>query len=84
MGLVGNGTVSVVDVITVARACASTTPFRVKFAIGSPKPRFANPMPVTVNVAGGVARSIVFGAIAVTPGAGRESVTVRGPLPCRS
>ena len=67
VALVGNGTVSDVGVIAVARAWARTTPFRVKFTIGSPKPRFANPLPVTVNVAGGVARSIALGATTISP-----------------
>ena len=49
VALVGNGTVSVVGVIPVARAWAKITPFRVKFTTGSPKPAFTKPLPVTVE-----------------------------------
>jgi hypothetical protein len=58
-----------------------------KLIIGRPNPRFAlvKPLPVIVNVAGGAARSTALGVIviAVTPGAGRVSVTVRLALPNR-
>ena len=78
VALVGNGTVSVVAVIAVARAWARTAPFRVKFTIGSPKPRFAKPLPVTLNVAGGVARSIVLGVMPLTWAAARDAERRRG------
>ena len=81
VALVGNGTVSVVGVIPVARAWARITPFRVKFTIGSPKPRFAKPVPLMANVAGGVARSIAPGVI--PPRLGGDCVTVRAVLPSR-
>src|SRR2546425_946764 len=81
---VGNGTVSVVlPVRAEARACASTVPPRTKFATGSPNPRFAKPLPVTVKLAGGATRSIELGVIALTPGGGRASVTASESLPTR-
>src|SRR6267142_2810950 len=65
---VGNGTVNVVlPESPVARACAITTLLRTKFTTGRPKPRFANPLPVIVKLAGGVARSIVLGVMPLTP-----------------
>src|SRR5206468_529943 len=39
-----------------------------KFTTGRPNPRFAKPLPVIVNVAGGLARSIVLGVMPLTPG----------------
>ena len=66
----------------VARAWASTTPPRVKFTTGSPKPALAKPCPATENAAGGVARSMELGVIPVTHRVhGRVSVTVSGVLP---
>ena len=41
----GNGTVNVVLVRAVARACAITVVPRMKFTTGSPKPMFVNPLP---------------------------------------
>src|SRR5438093_1194333 len=38
-----------------------------KFTTGRPNPRFAKPLPVIVNVAGGLARSIVLGVMPLTP-----------------
>src|SRR2546425_936704 len=80
---VGKGTVSVVPVRAVARACASSVVPRMKFTIGRPKPRFAKPLPVIVKLAGGVARAIELGVIALTSGTGRVSVTVSAALTIR-
>src|SRR5262249_9769760 len=80
---VGNGTVNVLPEEPVARACAITVPLRTKLTTGRPKPRFAKPYPVIVKLAGGVARSIGFGVMPLTPGAGRVSVTVSVALPRR-
>src|SRR5262245_13524144 len=81
---VGNGTVRVVlPVSPVARAWAISVVPRMKFTTGSPKPRFAKPVPVIVKLAGGDARSIGFGVMPVTLGAGRVSLTVRPTLPIR-
>src|SRR5881409_4370992 len=81
---VGYGTVNVVLPLSpVARACAIKTPLRTKFTTGRPKPRFANPLPVIVKLVGGLARSIGFGVLPLTPGAGRVSVTVSVALPIR-
>src|SRR5437867_2264051 len=80
---VGYGTVRVVPVSAVARACAISTLPRMKFTTGRPKPRFAKPLPAIVKLAGGVARSIGFGVIPLTPGAGRVSLTVSVALPIR-
>src|SRR5437867_2403309 len=81
---VGYGTVNVVLPLSpVARACAIKTPLRTKFTTGRPKPRFAKPLPVIVKLAGGVARSIGFGVMPLTPGAGRVSLTVSVALPIR-
>src|SRR5215510_2737380 len=81
---VGNGTVRVVlPVSPVARAWAISVVPRMKFTTGSPKPRFAKPVPVIVKLAGGDARSIGFGVMPVTLGAGRVSSTVRPTLPIR-
>src|SRR6267142_1949453 len=67
---VGYGTVNVVlPESPVARACAISTLLRTKFTTGKPKPRFANPLPVIVKLAGGVARSIVLGVMPLTPAA---------------
>src|SRR5437879_12404920 len=67
----------------VARAWASTTPPRVKFTAGRPKPALAKPCPATENAAGGVARSMELGAIPVTHRVhGRVSVKI-GRAPCR-
>src|SRR5438132_11201660 len=50
-----HGTVSAVPPVSaVARAWASTTPPRVKFTTGRPKPGLAKPCPATENAAGGV------------------------------
>src|SRR5712691_9107725 len=77
---VGNGTVSVVlPVRAVARACARTNPLRTKLTTGSPNPRFAKPLPVRVKLAGGAARSIELGVMALTPGA--VPVTARDTSP---
>src|SRR2546425_13158474 len=76
---VGKGTVSVVlPVRAVARAGASSRPFRTQYATGSPNPRFAKPLPVMVKLAGGTARSIEVGVMALTPGAGRRPGTTHG------
>src|SRR5882724_11250276 len=77
---VGKGTVSMVlPVITVARAWAIKVPPRTKFTTGRSKPRFAKPVPVTVKLAGGAARSTVPGAMLATPGT--APVTARWRLP---
>src|SRR2546427_541070 len=76
---VGKGTVSVVPVRAVARACASSVVPRMKFTIGRPKPRFVKPLPVIVKLAGGVARSIELGVMSLTPGT--VTVTVSAALP---
>src|SRR5262245_49986455 len=52
---------------------------RVKFTTGRPKPRLAKPLPVTVKVAGGAARSIVLGTIESTPGAMPVTARCRSP-----
>ena len=57
---------AVPPVRAVARAWASTTPPRVKFTAGRPKPRFPKISPVIMKVAGGLARSIGVGVIPVT------------------
>src|SRR4051812_44159285 len=81
---VGKGTVSVVPAVSVtARDCATRAPLRTKLITGSPKPLFASPLPLIVNVVGGVARSIELGSRALTIGAGRVSVTVSVTLPSR-
>src|SRR2546427_26176 len=54
-----------------------------KFTIGRPKPRFAKPLPVIVKLAGGVARTIEVGAMPLTPGTVRVSVTESAALPIR-
>src|SRR5439155_1137616 len=68
---VGNGTVSVVPppVRAVARTCPSSTPSRVKFTTGKPKPASAKPPPVSVKLSGAAARSTGFGVIPVTQSA---------------
>jgi len=71
---VGKGTVSVVLVRAVARACPSSVVPRMKFTTGRPKPRFANPPPVIVKLAGGLARSTELGL-------SRVSLTVSVVLP---
>src|SRR5881296_2230312 len=77
---VGYGTVNVVLPLSpVARACAIKTPLRTKFTTGRPKPRFANPLPVIVKLVGGLARSIAFGAMALTPAAIPVTATVTSP-----
>src|SRR5262245_38196789 len=81
---VGNGTVRVVlPVSAVARAWASKAVARRKLTTGRPKPRFEKPLPVIVKLAGGVAKSMVFGVIPLTPGMGRVSFTVSVALPIR-
>src|SRR5262245_66163510 len=84
---VGNGTVRVVlPVSAVARACAiNVVPF-MKFTTGKPKPRFARPAPVIVNVTGGAPRSIEAGKMPIPR---RESlannaarpISVKEPVP---
>src|SRR2546428_419886 len=82
VALVGKGTVSVVlPVRAVARACANSTPLRPKFATGSPNPRFAKPVPARVKLAGGAARSIELGVMALTPGAGPVTARDTAPAP---
>ena len=77
---VGYGTVSVVfPARAVARACAIKVLPRMKFTTGRPKPRFAKPLPVMVKVAGGLARSIVLGAMALTPAAMPVTATETSP-----
>src|SRR5215813_13282202 len=69
VAVVGNGTVRLVlPVIALARAWAISMPFRVKFATGRPKPRFAKPVPVMVKLAGGATTSTVLGVMLLTPG----------------
>src|SRR5262245_12056852 len=81
---VGNGTVRVVfPVSAVARAWAIKVVPRMKFTTGRPKPRFAKPLPVVGKLAGGGAKSVVFGVIPLTPGMGRVSFTVSVALPIR-
>src|SRR5439155_884204 len=65
---VGNGTVSVVPppVSAVARTCPNSTPLRVKFTTGKPKPASAKPPPVSVKLSGAAPRSTGLGVIAVT------------------
>src|SRR2546430_157048 len=74
---VGNGTVRVVPppVRAVARTCPSSTPSRVKFTTGKPKPASAKPPPVSVKLSGAAARSTGFGVIPVTQSA--HPLTVR-------
>ena len=75
---VGKGTVSaVLPESAVARAWAISVAPLMKFTTGSPNPRLANPVPVIVNVAGGVARSNEAGVIAPP----RVSLTVNAALP---
>src|SRR5262249_57481270 len=87
---VGNGTVRVVlPVSAVARACAINVVPRMKLTIGRPNPRFAKPLPLIVKLAGGVARSIVLGAMPLTPAglgraAGRAAGRSRGGCRVRS
>src|SRR5262247_3711021 len=81
---VGNGTVNVVPPVSaVARAWAIKVVPRMKFTTGKPKPKSANPEPMIVKVEGGDARSIGFGVIPLTVGAGRVSLTVSVTLPIR-
>src|SRR5262245_49389750 len=76
---VGNGTVQLVPPVrAVARACASKVLPRMKLMTGRPKPRSANPVPVIVKLAGGVASSTGLGVMAAAP---RVSVTVSAALP---
>src|SRR5512145_3335911 len=83
VALVGNGTVSVVAVSAVARACATSAPPRTKLITGSPKAEDVNPLPVIVKATGGEARSIALGVIPLTIGTGRVSFTVSATLPSR-
>src|SRR5882724_5272269 len=77
---VGKGIVSVVPPTSaVDRACASSVLPRMKFTTGRPKPRFANPLPVIVKLAGALARSIGFGVMPLTPAAMPVTVTVASP-----
>jgi hypothetical protein len=55
----------------------------VKFATGKPKPELVNPLPAIVKLGGGEAKSIVFGVIELTPGAGLVLFTVSETLPTR-
>ena len=66
MASVGKGTVRLVLVTDVARACASAMPLRVKLMTGKPKPEFVKPFPAMVKL-GAVARSIRLGVMELTP-----------------
>jgi hypothetical protein len=83
VAFVGKGTVRVVLLLDVARACAIKLLFRVKLTIGKPKPEFANPLPATVKLTGGDARSIGLGVMELTPREGGVLLTVRLVLPTR-
>src|SRR5439155_1345691 len=74
---VGNGAGKSVaqPVSAVARTCPSSTPSRVKFTTGKPKPASAKPPPVSVKLPGAAARSSGFGVIPVTQSA--HPLTVR-------
>jgi hypothetical protein len=50
---------------------------------GKPKIEFVKPLPAMVKVAGGEARSIGLGAMELTPGTGRVSLTVSEVVPRR-
>src|SRR5262245_65652926 len=81
VAVVGNGTVRLVPpIIAVARAWARTVPPRVKFTTGRPKPWFTKPLPATVKLVGGVARSTVLGVMVLTPGSVGGWVRVNGTL----
>ena len=73
----------VVFVTEVARTWPRLVPFRTKLTTGKPKPKFANPLPLMVKLGGGEARSMGFGVMELTPGAGRVSLTVSEVLPTR-
>ncbi len=76
---VGYGTVKVVPVMAVVRACAIKVPPRVKLMTGRPKPRFTKPLPVIVKLAGGLARSTELGAMALTPAPTPVTATETAP-----
>src|SRR5262249_32627531 len=79
---VGYGTVRVVPPVSaVARACAIKVVPRMKFTTGRPKPQSANPESVIVKLAGGDARSIGFGLLPLSVGAGRVPSPVGVALP---
>src|SRR5262249_9920864 len=79
---VGNGTVRLVlPVIAVARAWARTVLPRVKFTTGRPKPWFTKPLPATVKLVGGAARSIEEGERVLSGETIRVSGIGNGALP---
>src|SRR2546428_6683738 len=63
------------------RACASSVVPRMKFTIGRPKPRFANPLPVIVKLAGALARSIGLGVTLESVTASLEPPIGLNPFP---
>src|SRR5262249_7738070 len=70
VALVGNGTVSaLLPAGASARACPRSTPARVEFTTGGPKPLSTKPPPPVVNGAGGRLRSIELGVRLITQGA---------------
>src|SRR5438876_7391503 len=75
---VGNGTVSEVPppVSAVARTCPSSTPPRVKFTTGNPKPASAKPPPVSVKLPGAAPRSTGLGVIPLTPRVDARAVSM--------
>ena len=73
----------VVLVTEVTRTWPRLVPLRTKLTTGKPKPKFANPLPVIVKLAGGEARSTGLGVMELTPGGGRVSLTVSEVLPTR-
>ena len=82
--MVGNGTVSVVAVLAVARACPSNVLPRTKLTKGRPKPTLAKPPPVTVKLAGGAARSMGSGVMLFTPTPVPETAREAPPAPVKS
>ena len=80
MASVGKGTVRLVSVPEVARACAIAVPLRVKLMTGKPKPEFLKPPPAMVKVAGGVVTSTGLGVMELTL---RVSLTVSEAVPTR-
>src|SRR5439155_278648 len=52
----------------VDRTCPTSTPLRVKFTTGNPKPASAKPPPVSVKLPGADGRSAGFGVVVVTHG----------------
>src|SRR3989442_923608 len=78
---VGKGTVSVVPPVrAVARASSGSHTSRIKLPLHIAYPLLAEPLPVIVKLAGGVARSIELGVMPLTPGTGPVSVTVSAAL----